>query len=171
MAHTGEGYRANWTNYGTCAPFPAFGETIFSTTIPKYSEDGKSQYAFADGTSLAAPQVAGIIALGYNQYGKVRPEDVYDALVASMVPNSVGNYQIDASKYLDALGAGERNAKIRKSVDAYFAKLKKSYMKKGPVAAKAKFRKLYETFSVMSFPDSQRTYVLNYLLSLIRKEL
>ena len=171
IALDSKGYRTRWSNYGSCAPFAAPGVDIWSTSVPLFTEDGKSQYDTAAGTSFSAPQVAGIIALGYNQYGKVRPEDVYDALVASMVPNSVGNYQIDASKYLDALGAGERNAKIRKSVDAYFAKLKRSYMKSGSASAKAKFRKLYETFSVMSFPDSQRAYVLNYLLSLIRKEL
>lgn len=124
----------------------------------------------ADGTSFSSPIVAGIIALGFNQFGRVHPAEVYDALAASLVKNSVGNSQIDASRYLDALEASERNAKVRKSVDAYFAKLKRSYAKKGPVAAKAKFRKLYDTLSMMSFPDSQRAYVLQYLLSLVRKE-
>ncbi len=41
------------------------------------------EYMIADGTSLAAPIVAGVIGLGFNKYGPAHPHVVYDALMAS----------------------------------------------------------------------------------------
>ena len=48
--------------------------------------------------------IAGIIALGYNKYGYVSPDTIYMSLNESMQINAVGNYVIDAGRYLDILG-------------------------------------------------------------------
>lgn len=49
--------------------------------------------------------ITGIIALWYNQYGFVSPKIVQESLDESATKSSVGNYQVDASKYLDALAS------------------------------------------------------------------
>ncbi len=67
-------------NYGRCTDVFAYGEGVVSTAMVG-SEYG--EYMIADGTSLAAPIVAGIIWLWFNLYGHVHPHVVYDALLAS----------------------------------------------------------------------------------------
>ncbi|MBP7773718.1 S8 family serine peptidase [Candidatus Gracilibacteria bacterium] len=97
------GYRTFWTNYNGCIAFMAPGEGIVSTSIPFFNTEFGTNYNIANGTSFSAPMITGIIALGYNQYGWVSPKIVRASLNESLTKNSVGNYFVDASKYLDAL--------------------------------------------------------------------
>lgn len=98
-------YRTQWTNYGWCLLFSAPWEGIVSTSIPVFNKTYGDNYNIADGTSFSAPMVTGIIALWYNQYGYVSPKIVRESLNESLAKNSVWNYIIDASKYLDALAS------------------------------------------------------------------
>jgi hypothetical protein len=47
--------------------------------------------------------IAGIVALGYNKYGYVSPDIVYQSLNESSQINESGNYLVNAAKYLDIL--------------------------------------------------------------------
>lgn len=58
------------------------------------------EYMIADGTSLAAPIVAGVIGLGFNKYGPAHPHVVYDALMASDDTFGIPH----ADEYLTQLG-------------------------------------------------------------------
>ena len=102
--------------------------------MPQY--DSGSQYDLVDGTSLATPEIAGIVALGYNKYGQVSPDTVYDALQASQTTNSAGNSIIDANAYLSHLGAyvGQQQqqaavtqAATNSVISADFAKIQTKY--------------------------------------------
>lgn len=48
--------------------------------------------------------IAGIVALGYNQYGYVSPDTVYESLKESLRTNEAGNQIIDAERYIEILG-------------------------------------------------------------------
>ena len=95
--------RARWSNYGVCVAFAAPGEDIFSTSVGVFNKDVGTDYETSSGTSFSAPMIAGIIALGYNKYGYVSPDTVYRSLNESLEINSVWNYVINASRYLDVL--------------------------------------------------------------------
>lgn len=98
-----EWYRTNWTNYWNCTSFMAPWVWIVSTSIPAYNETYWTNYNIKDWTSFSAPIVSWIIALWYNQYWYISPSLVSDSLFASLTKNSIWNYYIDASKYLDIL--------------------------------------------------------------------
>ncbi len=84
-------------NYWRCVDVYAYGEGVVSTAMVG-SEFG--EYMIADGTSLAAPIVAGVIGLGFNKYGSVHPHVVYDALMASDDTFGIPH----ADEYLTQLG-------------------------------------------------------------------
>jgi tetratricopeptide (TPR) repeat protein len=98
-----KGWRTNWTNYWDCASFMAPWEGIVSTSVPIFNETYGNNYNELDGTSFSAPIISGIIALWYNQYWEILPDVVYDSLVESLTENSVWNYIVNASSYIDIL--------------------------------------------------------------------
>lgn len=69
--------------------------------------------------------IAGIIALGYNKYGYVSPDTIYMSLNESMQINSVGNYVVDAGRYLEILG---KKIDLIKKEQAEFQKNGKNMM-------------------------------------------
>jgi len=83
---------ANRSNYWKCVDFYAPWENIASIWLEK------EFFQIANGTSLSAPIIAGIIALGYNKYWAIDPDIVYDTLTKSKKWNT-----IDAAKYLQNL--------------------------------------------------------------------
>jgi len=97
------GWRTNWTNHWNCAPFMAPWENIVSTSVPFHNDTYWNDYNSLNWTSFSAPIISWIIALWFNQYWEVPPDVVYDSLVDSLVENTVWNYIIDASLYLDQL--------------------------------------------------------------------
>ena len=90
--------QAKRSNYWSCVDFYMYWENIYSTAINPIWEP----YTRADGTSLSAPILAGIIWLWYNKYWKLKPEIVYDNLKKSINWNV-----IDAAKYLDNLSLSQ----------------------------------------------------------------
>lgn len=95
--------QARWSNYGACVPISAPGENIFSTSISVFNKEYGVDYDTDSGTSFSAPMVAGIVALGFNQFGYVPPDIVFDSLKESLRLNKSGNDIVDASLYIDTL--------------------------------------------------------------------
>lgn len=62
-ATTNTGARASFSNYGTLIDISAPGANILSTLNTGTQGPGSESYAFYSGTSMAAPHVAGIVAL------------------------------------------------------------------------------------------------------------
>jgi serine protease len=62
-ATTNTGARASFSNYGTLIDISAPGANILSTLNTGTQGPGTESYAFYSGTSMAAPHVAGIVAL------------------------------------------------------------------------------------------------------------
>ena len=109
--------RARWSNYGSCVSFSAPGENIFSTSISVFNKEYGVDYDTESGTSFSAPMIAGVIALGYNQYGYVSPDTVYASLNESLQINNAGNYVVNAAKYIDILGT--KQAIIKQEQDHF----------------------------------------------------
>jgi subtilisin family serine protease len=106
-AMNSDGYIARWSNFWECIPFYTYWEGIL-TTVRNISNDWLHDYDYLDGTSFAAPIIAWVIALWFNQYGHVSPDLVYDAL--EMSPKYIAlhwwekNWTIDADLYIINLG-------------------------------------------------------------------
>lgn len=96
--------KTQWSNYGKCVDVYAFGEDVFSTSVLDYNSFYGIQYSPDNGTSFSAPMVAGIVWLGFNKYGKVAPDKVYQALLQSQKKLDNGTMTLDAALYLDNLG-------------------------------------------------------------------
>ncbi len=62
-ATTSTGARASYSNYGSLIDIAAPGSTILSTLNSGSTSPGSESYASYNGTSMAAPHVAGIVAL------------------------------------------------------------------------------------------------------------
>jgi len=94
-------------------------------------------YDTDSGTSFSAPMIAGIIALGFNQFGAVSPDIVYDSLNESLRINSSGAYIVDASRYLDIL---KQKQKIIQEQQLFFHTNEKA--KEQTVTQKSKLSRL-----------------------------
>ncbi|PRP75361.1 peptidase S8/S53 subtilisin kexin sedolisin [Planoprotostelium fungivorum] len=75
---------ADFSNYGTCVDIIAPGVQISSTTP-------KGRTAEQDGTSMACPHVAGVVAQILSQNPKFTPAQVTNALLGVSTPNAVRN--------------------------------------------------------------------------------
>lgn len=102
------GARARWSNYGSCVSFFAPGENIFSTSIAVFNKEYWVDYDTDSGTSFSAPMIAGVVALGFNQFWYVSPDTVYESLHESVRTNEAGTYVIDAARYIDILGKKQK---------------------------------------------------------------
>ncbi|MGD8922569.1 MAG: S8 family serine peptidase [Candidatus Zixiibacteriota bacterium] len=96
--------RANFSNYGTWIDVSAPGQTIYSTLSTAYTPG----YAYADGTSMAAPMVAGL-----------------SLLIRSMMP-SLSRYQADSilintTDNIDAVNPGFEGLVGTGRINAYSA--------------------------------------------------
>ncbi len=107
-------------NYGRCVDVYAYGEGVVSTALVG-SEFG--EYMIADGTSLAAPIVAGVIGLGYNKYGPTHPHIVYDALMASDGDNGIPH----ADEYLTQLGRRHLTSAEENALDLSILKIRSAF--------------------------------------------
>ena len=61
------GSLTDWSNFGECTDISAYGESIVTLNT-------SGGYSVIDGTSFAAPIIAGVVGLGYNAHGKVSNE-------------------------------------------------------------------------------------------------
>ena len=168
------GQKAPWSDYGDCIGFFAPGVDIVSTSVPAYDTGAvvSPGYSQASGTSFSAPIVAGIVALGYNQYGPVAPGIVYDALASSVSSDGSGNTILNASLYIDTLGRMIHEQMLRTKTDAWFsrAKLKLRTM---PSATRHDILSGIRTqlISMRGRYTGDKKYILNYILALVNAEL
>jgi subtilisin family serine protease len=105
--------KANFSNFGrACVDVSAPGKRILST-IDIDPTSGKSLdngYAYASGTSLAAPFVSGEAALIKTLYPKATNQEVYYRIIASADPiDSLNQTQCDNSSCAGMLGNGRIN--------------------------------------------------------------
>ncbi|WP_167530043.1 S8 family peptidase [Streptomyces calvus] len=115
-----EGNRASYSNYGSIVDITApGGETaagsangILSTLNSSTTTPGSETYRAYQGTSMAAPHIAGLAALMYEKDPALTPSAVEAALKnnARALPGSCsggcGHGLADAARTLDALGGG-----------------------------------------------------------------
>ena len=73
-------------------------------------------YDTDSGTSFSAPMITGIIALGFNQFGRVSPDIVRESLNESLRVNNSGQYVVDASAYLDVLEQKKETIEKQQSI-------------------------------------------------------
>ena len=93
--------RASFSNYGTCLDIFAPGVGVLSAW---YTSDTATNTI--SGTSMAAPHVAGAMALILAQNPTFSSQQVRDALVAASTPNVVGNPLTGSPNRLLFVGAG-----------------------------------------------------------------
>lgn len=79
-ATTREGSKASFSNFGKGVTISAPGVEILSTVDTGTRQPQGDGYASYDGTSMATPQVAGIVALMLAVNSKLRPADVITAV-------------------------------------------------------------------------------------------
>lgn len=90
-ALTTDGYRAGWSNYGSCVDVWAPGENVVTTSKPTISNFNNFYY-ISDGTSFSAPIVSGIAALIKAKYPEITNKALRDRLIQSVK----GGYVVNA---------------------------------------------------------------------------
>lgn len=124
-----------WSNYWSCTPFFAPWVDIVSTSVPVFNSKYGDNYNIDSWTSFSAPIVSGILALGYNKYGKISYPVAYEALSNATTKNAKGNSVLDANKYLNNLQIyfDKQNSKkldwLKKKAKAQFTKYQNQYSK------------------------------------------
>jgi subtilisin family serine protease len=98
-----DGKRTSRSNYGNCVDIYTYGIGITSTSVAIYNTANQSDYNTLHGTSFSSPIIAGIIGLGFNKFGKVSPDMVYDALMSGQTKSPAGTLILDANLYLKNL--------------------------------------------------------------------
>jgi subtilisin family serine protease len=83
-ATTSSDWRASFSNYGRCLDLFAPGQSITSSTM-----NGTSTYAAWNGTSMAAPHVAGAAALHWSLNSSLSATSVSAAMVGNATPGKV----------------------------------------------------------------------------------
>jgi len=83
-ATTSTGARASFSNYGTGIDISAPGQSILSTLNSGTTTPGSASYASYNGTSMAAPHVAGVVALMQS----VAPSPLSPAQVESIIKST-----------------------------------------------------------------------------------
>ena len=110
---TRQGGRSSFSNYGSGIDVAAPGSTIASTLNSGTTTPGSEGYAIYDGTSMAAPHVAGVVAL----MQAVAPSPMTPAAVESTLKSTlrafpvsidqpIGNGIVDAAAAVAAAGGG-----------------------------------------------------------------
>ncbi len=82
-ATTRQGSRASFSNFGTGVTIAAPGQGILSTLNSGTGAPAADSYAIYNGTSMAAPHVAGVVALMLSQNPALTPAQVKAKLVSS----------------------------------------------------------------------------------------
>jgi serine protease len=106
-ASTRSGARASFSNYGSVVDLSAPGSSILSTLNSGTTTPGAAAYAYYSGTSMAAPHVAGVVAL-MQAAARKTPAQVESTLKSSSRPLAVacaegcGSGLVDARAAVDA---------------------------------------------------------------------
>ncbi len=98
------GSRSDYSNYGATVDISAPGSSVLSTYNSGQNVPGQSIYSFMDGTSMATPHVAGVIALMYAVNPNITPARVEEIIKANAraFPNSSCNTSLCGAGILDA---------------------------------------------------------------------
>jgi subtilisin family serine protease len=95
--------RASFSNYGRCVDLYAPGASIVSAWInDSWGSDG-SYTRPASGTSMAAPHVAGVVALFLEANPTASPAQVHSAILANATPDAVSDVPSGTTKLLYSL--------------------------------------------------------------------
>jgi serine protease len=82
-ATTRSGGRASYSNFGAIVDIAAPGNSILSTLNAGATTPGADSFASYNGTSMAAPHVAGVVALMLSRNGALTPDEVEARLKSS----------------------------------------------------------------------------------------
>ncbi|RKU05058.1 peptidase S8 [Burkholderia sp. Nafp2/4-1b] len=103
------GRRASFSNFGTDVALSAPGVSILSTANSGTTTPGSDTYGTASGTSLATPQVAGIVGLMLSINGNLTPAQIQQKLQANaraaMLPASTSCTALPAGSGIADAGA------------------------------------------------------------------
>ncbi len=115
-ATTSRGARAGFSNYGRAITLAAPGENILSTLNSGRTTPGAPAYAAYNGTSMAAPHVAGVVALMQSAVdGRLTPAQVTEILKQTARPLLVGCPQGCGAGMADADAAVVRSIEVAAS--------------------------------------------------------
>ena len=116
-AITSTGARASYSNYGALVDVAAPGSGVLSTLNSGTAGPGAESYASYNGTSMAAPHVAGVVALIQSVSSPARTPAQIEALLKSSArafPSTpsqpIGAGIVNAKAAVDAAGGGGSNA-------------------------------------------------------------
>ena len=110
-------HKADFSNYGSCVDISAPGTELYGTVYRYYTDvELRDYYAgYWEGTSVAAPQVAGAAALLLSIYPSLEVEDLQTVLQLSSDPVAIG------TEYAGQMGTGRLNIDKAISLAASFA--------------------------------------------------
>ncbi len=113
---TSTGARSSFSNYGALVDIAAPGSNIMSTLNSGSQGPGSESYASYNGTSMAAPHVAGVVALIQSVSNPAKTPAQIEALIkssASAFPSTpsqtIGAGIVNAKAAVDAAGGGTGN--------------------------------------------------------------
>ncbi|MBJ6981240.1 S8 family serine peptidase [Luteimonas sp. MC1572] len=113
---TSTGARSSFSNYGALVDIAAPGSSIMSTLNSGSQGPGSESYASYSGTSMAAPHVAGVVALIQSVSNPAKTPAQIEALIkstASAFPSTpsqtIGAGIVNAKAAVDAAGGGTGN--------------------------------------------------------------
>lgn len=99
------GRLASFSNFGiSTVDLAAPGASILST-VPRSASSGLQDYVYYDGTSMAAPYVAGAAALMLGARPEIAPEKMIRVLTSTGKPLVTDVYKVSSGKYIDAEAA------------------------------------------------------------------
>lgn len=106
------GVRSRFSNFGAAVEIAAPGEQIWSTIDSGYSAPVAPSYAQYAGTSMAAPHVAGVVALMRSKFPSMTPVEVMNRIADKTYSTPFPRGSCDPTDATKTCGAGLLNAAL-----------------------------------------------------------